>query len=109
MIIGRAAGIYVITIARKGFWGKFIPPRFLDYGYCYLLFPELVNRNTKAAWSVHCDRTFQVANRKSFFRLLSVFIVLICPIFFSFSFVIRVFPLDGELAHCRATYTGGHS
>jgi hypothetical protein len=37
------------------------------------------------------DRTFQVANRKSFLRLLLVFIVLICPIFYSFSFVIRVF------------------
>jgi hypothetical protein len=52
MIIGKAAGIDVITIARKGFWGKFIPPRFLDCGYCYLVFPELINRNTKASWYV---------------------------------------------------------
>jgi hypothetical protein len=53
MIIGKAAaGIDVITIARKGLWGKFIPPRFLNCGYCYLVFSELINRNTKAAWSV---------------------------------------------------------
>jgi hypothetical protein len=52
MVIGKAAGIDVITIARKGLWGKFIPPRFLDCGYCYLVFPELINRNTKASWSV---------------------------------------------------------
>jgi hypothetical protein len=57
------------------------------------------------------DRLFQVANRKSFLRLLLVFIVLICPIFSSFSFVINVFSVeDGELAHRttswrrRATY-----
>jgi hypothetical protein len=29
MIIGKAAGKDVITIARKGLWGKFIPPCFL--------------------------------------------------------------------------------
>jgi hypothetical protein len=52
MIIGKAAGIDVITIARKGLWGKFIPPRFLDCGYCYLVFFELNNRNMKAFWSV---------------------------------------------------------
>jgi hypothetical protein len=52
MIIGKAAGIDVITIARKGLWGQFIPPRFLYCGYCYLVFPELINRNTKAFWSV---------------------------------------------------------
>jgi hypothetical protein len=75
MIIGNAAGIDVITIARKGLWGKFIPSRFLDCGYCYLVF-------SKASWSV---------NRNSFLRLLLVFIVLICSIFSSFSFVIRVF------------------
>jgi hypothetical protein len=50
MIIGKAADIDVITIARKGLWGQFIPPRFLDYGYCYLVFPEI--HNTKASWSV---------------------------------------------------------
>jgi hypothetical protein len=32
-----------------------------------------------------------VVNRKSFLRLLLVFIVLICPIFSSFSFVFSVF------------------
>jgi hypothetical protein len=52
MIIGKAAGIDVITIARKALWGQFIPPRFLDSDYCYLVFPELINRNTKAVWSV---------------------------------------------------------
>jgi hypothetical protein len=46
------AGIDVIAIARKGLWGQIIPPRFLDCGYCYLVFPELINRNTKASWSV---------------------------------------------------------
>jgi hypothetical protein len=102
MIIGKAAGIDVITIARKGLWGQFIPPRFLDCGYLYLVSPELINRNTTASWSVHFyynDRTFQVASRKSFLRLLLVFIVLICTIFSSFSFVISVFSVDGELAH----------
>jgi hypothetical protein len=52
MIIGMAAGIDVKTIARKGLWGQFIPPRFLDCGYCYLVSPELNNRNKKASWSV---------------------------------------------------------
>jgi hypothetical protein len=52
MIIGKAAGIDVITIARKGLWSEFIPPRFFDCGYCYLVFSELINRNTKASWSV---------------------------------------------------------
>jgi hypothetical protein len=52
MIIGKAAGIDVRTIARKGLWGRFIPPRFMDCGYCYLVFPELTNCNSKAAWSV---------------------------------------------------------
>jgi hypothetical protein len=52
MIIVKAAGIDVITIARKGLWGYFIPPRFLDCGYCYLVSPELINRNTKASLSV---------------------------------------------------------
>jgi hypothetical protein len=52
MIIGKAAGKDVITIARKGLWGRFIPPRFLDCGYCYFAFPELINRNAKASWSV---------------------------------------------------------
>jgi hypothetical protein len=52
MSIGKAAGTDVITIARKGLWGQFISPRFLDCGYCYLVFHELINRNTKASWSV---------------------------------------------------------
>jgi hypothetical protein len=47
MIIGKAAGIDVITLARDGLWGQFIPPRFLD-----LEFSELIDRNTKASWSV---------------------------------------------------------
>jgi hypothetical protein len=51
MIIGKAAGIDAITIVRKGLWGHFIPPRFLDCGYCYLVFPELINPNTKASCS----------------------------------------------------------
>jgi hypothetical protein len=91
-LIGKAASKDVITIARKGGWGRFIPPRFLDCGYFYLVFPELVNRT-----GLYSDRTFQVANRKSFFRLLLVFIVLNCPIFSSFSFVISGFFVDGEL------------
>jgi hypothetical protein len=52
MIFGKAAGTDVITIARKGVWGKFISPRFLDCGYCCLVFSELIYRNTKASWSV---------------------------------------------------------
>jgi hypothetical protein len=52
MIIGKAAGRDVITVTRKGLWGQFIPPRFLDCGYCYLVLPELINRNTKASWYV---------------------------------------------------------
>jgi hypothetical protein len=65
-------------------WGKFIPPRFLDCSYC-----NLVIRRPPGLY-VYSDRTFKVANRKSFLRLLLIFIVLICPIFSSFSFVIRV-------------------
>jgi hypothetical protein len=96
MIIGKAAGIDVITIARKGLWGQFIPPRFLDCCYCNLVFPERINLNTKASWSVQCDRTFQVAKRKSFLRLLLVFIVLIYPILSSFCLVISVFFWTGN-------------
>jgi hypothetical protein len=74
MIIGKAAGVAVITIARNGFF----PPCFLDCGYCYLVFSSLiVNRKLSGLYS---DRTFN--------RLLLVFIVLICPIFSSFSFAI---------------------
>jgi hypothetical protein len=43
MIIGKAS---------KDLWGKFIPTRFLDCGYCYHVFLELINCNTKASWSV---------------------------------------------------------
>jgi hypothetical protein len=52
MITGKGAGIDVITITRKGLWGRFIPPLFLDRDYCYFVFPVLVNRNTKASCSV---------------------------------------------------------
>jgi hypothetical protein len=52
MIIGKAAGIDVITIACKGLCGQLIPPRFLDCGYCYLVFLELIHRNTKVSWFV---------------------------------------------------------
>jgi hypothetical protein len=37
MIIGKAAGKDVITIARKGLWSQFISPRFLDCGYNHVL------------------------------------------------------------------------
>jgi hypothetical protein len=50
MIIGKGAGTDVVTIARKGLGARFIPPRILDFGYCYLVFPELINCNTKASW-----------------------------------------------------------
>jgi hypothetical protein len=40
MIIGKAAGIGVI-----GLWGQFIRPRFLDCGYCYIVFPASVDSN----------------------------------------------------------------
>jgi hypothetical protein len=98
MIIGKAAGIDVITIARKGLSEQFIPPRVLACGYCYLVFPELINRNTKMPPGLYSDCTFQVANRKSFLRLLLVFIVLICPIFSSFSFVNGVFLRGREIS-----------
>jgi hypothetical protein len=98
MIIGKTAGLDVITIARKGLWGQFIPPRFLDFGYCYLNFLSSLIEIRRPPGS-YSDRTFQLANRKSYLRLLLVFIVLICPIFSSFSFVIRVFYVDGWLAH----------
>jgi hypothetical protein len=86
-----------MTIARKCLWGRFFSPGFLNCGYCYLVFPELINCNKNASWSVplYSDRTFQVANRKSFLRLRLVFTVLICPISSSFSFVISVFPWTG--------------
>jgi hypothetical protein len=73
----------------------------------YFLSSLIVIRRPPGLYS---DRTFQVANQKSFLRLLLVFNVLICPIFSSFSFVISVFSVDGELAHRttsprrRATY-----
>jgi hypothetical protein len=64
----------------------------------YFLSSLIVIRRPPGLFS---DRRFQVANRKSFLRLLLVFIVLICPIFHSFSFLISVFSVDGELAHRR--------
>jgi hypothetical protein len=77
----------LLNIARKGLWGQFI-----------LVFPELINRNTKISWSVtlYSDRIFQVANRKSFLRLLLVFIM---SHFFVFFFRNECFSVDGELAH----------
>jgi hypothetical protein len=89
MIVGKVAGIDVITIACKGLWGRFDPPR-------YFLSSLIVIRKS---FGLYSDRSFQVANRLSFLCLLLVFIVLICPIFSSFSFVINVFSVDGELAH----------
>jgi hypothetical protein len=76
MIIGKATGIDVITIACKGLWGRLIPPRFL-----FFLSSLIVIRRPPGLYS---DRSFQVANRKSFLRLLLVYIVLICLIFSSF-------------------------
>jgi hypothetical protein len=52
MIMWKAAGTDVINIARKGLLSQFIPPCFLDCGYCYLVTPELINRNKKASWFV---------------------------------------------------------
>jgi hypothetical protein len=54
----------------------------------YFLSSFIVIRRPPGLYS---DHTFQVANCKSFLRLLLIFIVLICPIFSSFTFVIRVF------------------
>jgi hypothetical protein len=88
MLFQKAAGINVIIIAREGLWGRLIPLRCLDCGHCLRRPPGL-----------YSDRTFQVANLKCFLRLLLVFIVLICPIFGYFSFVICVFSVDGELAY----------
>jgi hypothetical protein len=91
--------------------GSIIPPRFFYCGYCYLVFLQLINLNKKAC--LYSDRTFQVANRKFFLRLLLVFIVLICLIFSSFSFVLSVFSVDGnepiaQPLDAGGSRTGGH-
>jgi Na+/H+ antiporter NhaD/arsenite permease-like protein len=85
MIIGNAAGIDVITIART-----LLVSWIAAIAILYFLSSLIVIRRPPGLYS---DRTFQVANRKSFLCLLLVFIVLICPIF---SFVISVFSVDGE-------------
>jgi hypothetical protein len=54
----------------KGLWGQF-----------YFLGSLIVIRRPPGLYS---DRTFQVANRKSFLRFVLVFIVLVCPIFLPF-------------------------
>jgi hypothetical protein len=71
MISGKAAGIDVITIAR--------------IAILYFLSSFIVIRRPPGLYS---DHTFQMANCKSFFRLLLVFIVLICP-HFTFSFCLN--------------------
>jgi hypothetical protein len=92
MIIGKAGGIDVITIACKGFVGSIYSTSFLGLRLLLILHflsSLIVIRRPSGLYS---DRTFQVANRKSFLLLLSsVCIMLICPIFSSFSFVISVF------------------
>jgi hypothetical protein len=91
MIICKAAGIDVIFIARKGFYGVdlfHLVSWIAASAILYFLSSLIVIRRPPGLYS---DHTFQVANRKSFLRLLLVFIVLICPIFSSFSFVIGVF------------------
>jgi hypothetical protein len=81
MIIGKAAGIDVINIARKGLWGQFIPPRFLNCGYCYLVFPELItgghpsgNQSYRCSQPPHWDQTLCVAalleTRRYYFLLI---------------------------------------
>jgi hypothetical protein len=110
MIIGQAAGIDVIFIARKGFCGVnlfHLVSWIAAIAILYLLSSLIVIRRPPGLYS---DRTltFQVANRKSFLRLLLAFIVLICPIFYSFSFVIRVV-LRGRVispSHNPLTYEG---
>jgi uncharacterized membrane protein required for colicin V production len=69
MIIGKAAGIDVITIPRKGLWGKFIllVSWIAAIAILYFLSSLIVIRRPSGLYS---DRTFQVVNRKSFFRLL---------------------------------------
>jgi hypothetical protein len=98
MIIGKAAGIDVISIARNSLWGGnlfHLVSWIAAITILYFLSSLIVIRRPPGLY-MYSDCTFQVANRKSFLRLLLVFIVLICPIF---SFVISVFSVDGELAH----------
>jgi uncharacterized membrane protein required for colicin V production len=86
MIIGKAA---VVTIASKGLYGQLfnLVSWIAAFFILYFLSSLIVIRRPSGLYN---DRTFQVANRKSFLRLLLVFIVLICPILSSFSFVISV-------------------
>jgi hypothetical protein len=63
------------------------------FAILYFLSSLIVIRRPPGLYS---DRTFQVAYHKSFLRLLLVFIVLICPIFSSFSIVRSVFSVDGD-------------
>jgi hypothetical protein len=70
----------------------------LDCGYDYLVFLQLVNRNTEIP-NLYIEHTFQVANRKSFIRLLLVVIVLIRSVLFLLSiFVIIGFFRDGVIS-----------
>jgi hypothetical protein len=98
MIIGKDAGLDVITIAHKDLWGQFIPPPFLDCGYCCLVFPDLIN--TKPSWSVQwSDIPSGLLSSHSFF----------------FFFRIKCFSVDGEIAHRTTSWrraigprAGGH-
>jgi hypothetical protein len=75
----------VLTIARKSLWGInlfHLVFWITAFAILYFLSSLIVIRR---ALGLYSDRTFQVANRNSFLRLLLVFIVLICPIFSYFS------------------------
>jgi hypothetical protein len=87
MIIGKAAGIDVITKA-CGVDLFHLISWIAAIAILYFLSSIIVIRRPPGLYS---DRIFQVANRKSFLRLLLVFIVLNCPILSSFSLTIIVF------------------
>jgi uncharacterized membrane protein required for colicin V production len=62
MIIGKAAGIYVITIARKGLWGDLLQlvSWIAATVILYFLSSLILIRSLPGLYS---DRTFEVANR----------------------------------------------
>jgi hypothetical protein len=96
MIIGKAAMLQLLLVKAYGVNLLHLVTWIAAIAIMYFLSSLIVKRRPPGLCS---DRIFQVANRKSFSRLLLVCVVLICPFFSSFSFVISVFSLDGEPDH----------
>jgi hypothetical protein len=70
----------------------------LDCSYCYLVFTELINRNTKAAWSVQWSYIPSGRSLVVFPFAVGLHRVDLSH-FFVFFFRNKCFIVDGELAH----------